>query len=293
MTSFPYFVVDAFTRARFTGNPAGVVLHDGALTDGQMQQVAGELGLETAFLTPTADRDADYRVVYYTGVRRIPLCGHDTIAAVTVLAHLPRIERPGAVRFATDIGVLTVETRADGTAWMTQAPPEFGRVAQRDGAAAALGMDAAQIIGPPQVVSTGSPFLFVPVRERAALDALRPEQEPLAPFCEALGALGAYVWTGETLGPEAFAYARCFAPGAGLPEDPVTGSASGALGAYLLRHGLAMPDADGVLAFVTQQGYAMGRGGGAQVRVETRGEEITRVQVGGPAVIVAEGRLWV
>ena len=91
----------------------------------------------------------------------------------------------------------------------------------------------------------------------------------------------------------AFVHARCFAPGVGLPEDPVTGSASGALGAYLLRHSLARPDAHGVLAFSTEQGYAMGRPGQAQVRLEVKGYEVTRVQVSGEAVLVAEGKIWV
>ncbi|MBV9850014.1 MAG: PhzF family phenazine biosynthesis protein [Armatimonadetes bacterium] len=298
MSAYEYAVLDSFTRRRFAGNPAGVVLHDGTLTGAQMQLIAGELGLETAFLMPLAGTEADnadYRAAYYTGTRRIPLCGHDTVAAAVLLAHTTRLSVPGTVRFATDVGDLSVEMTEEGTAIMEQARPQHGASASADDVADALGLTREEIVGPPQVVSTGTPFLFAPIRTRAALDALRPDGARLAAFLDVLPGRvnGAYVWTQETTDPAALVHARCFAPGVGLPEDPVTGSASGALGAYLLRHGLARPDADGMLSFMTEQGHAMGRPGHAQVRLEVTGEDVTRVQVGGHAVLVAQGRFWV
>ncbi len=295
MPTFEYFVLDAFTRTRFAGNPAGVVLHDGSLTGPQMQSIAGELGLESAFLTPLTESDADYRVAYYTGAQRIPLCGHDTIAAAVLLAQTGRMRVPGTVRFVTDVGVLAMEVTEAGAVTMTQARPDFGAALDAAGVGDSLDLDAREINGPPQVVSTGSPFLFVPVRTRKSLDALPTGGQRLASFLEAvLGSpLGAYLWSWETVDLQALVYARCFAPSIGLPEDPVTGSASGALGAYLWRHGLARPDAGGSLAFSTEQGYAMGRPGQARVRLEGEGDEVTRVQVSGEAVLVAEGRIWV
>ena len=202
---------------------------------------------------------------------------------------------PGTVRFATDVGVLTVEAAEEGMVTMAQALPQYGAVADADEAAATLGLDPEEIVRLPQVVSTG---LAVPVRpDPHPADPGRPAPGPprLTAFLNALpgSPLGVYVWTRETMNRQAFAHARCFAPGIGLPEDPVTGSASGALGAYLLRHSLARPNADGVLAFSTEQGYAMGRPGQAQVRLEVKGKEVTRVQVSGEAVLVAEGRIWV
>ena len=295
MPSYEYFVLDAFTRIRFTGNPAGVVLHDGTLSGAQMQAIAGELGLESAFLTPLTGDEADYRVSYYTGAQRIPLCGHDTIAAARLLALTGRVGVPGAVCFGTDVGLLAVEVTEEGAVVMTQAPPQYGHMTDAEETAAALGLERREIAGPPQVISTGSPFLFVPVRTRLALDALSVDSKRLGKFLDAVPGrpLGAYVWTPETRDPQAFAHARCFAPGVGLPEDPVTGSASGALGAYLWRHDLARPDVEGVLRFSTEQGYAMGRPGQAQVRLEAAEAGVTRVQVRGEAVLVAEGRLWI
>ena len=295
MEAIQYFVLDAFTRTRFAGNPAGVVFHEDRLTHTQMQSVAGELGLESAFLTLMPGGEADYRVAYYTGVSRVPLCGHDTVAAAALLALKGWLPPSGAARFATDVGTVTVAVSPAGMVTMQQAQPAYGAVAERGEVAAALGLDAADIVGSPQVVSTGSPFLFVPVRSRTVLNSLPVPGPALTAFLTAQmeRPLGAYVWTRETADPSAFAHARCFAPGVGLPEDPVTGSASGALGAYLLRHGLARTDANGLLAFSTEQGYAMGRPGHAEVRLEVSGGEVSRVSVAGEAVLVAEGRLWV
>lgn len=289
MTACQFFIVDAFTQSRDTGNPAGVVLHSTSLSHEQMRQMAGELGLETAFLTPCVDGTANYTVAYYTALRRVPLCGHDTVAAATMLAHMGRVPKPGCLCLATDVGLLTITIGMDGLVWMTQALPRWGPIVAPEIAAQALGLKPDQIWGTSQVVSTGTPFLFVPLREVSILDALHPDPARLTPFCDELEAAGVYVWT-EWDTP--LLQARCFAPGVGLPEDPVTGSASGALGAYRWHSGRAQPDVSGVVEFTVEQGRAMGRPGHAQVRVEVIQKEVRRVQVGGYAVLIAEGTLW-
>jgi trans-2,3-dihydro-3-hydroxyanthranilate isomerase len=217
------------------------------------------------------------------------------VAAAALLVRTGRMAIPGTVRLATDVGVITVDATEEGGVTMTQMLPEYGAVTDADEAAATLGLDPDEILRLPQVVSTGSPFLFVPIRARTTLDALHPDPQRLTAFLNALPGrpLGVYIWTRETVNRRTPIHARCFAPGVGLPEDPVTGSASGALGAYLLRHSLARADAHGVLAFSTEQGRALGRPGQAQVRLKVKGSQVTRVQVGGEAVLVAEGRIWV
>ena len=103
--------------------------------------------------------------------------------------------------------------------------------------------------------------------------------------------LGFYVWTTETMSDDAQIHARAFCPAVGLPEDPVTGTAGGAVSAYLAKHGPLTADADGILRFRTEQGYDMGRPGNVEVRLETAGGEVTRVQVSGYAALVGEGKL--
>ena len=295
--TLPFYIVDSFTQTRYAGNPAGVVLPDSLLSNSQMLAIAGELHLETAFVTLSVDPSADYTVAYFTGAKRIPLCGHDTIALATVLAQTGRLTVPGAVRLATDVGILTVRVGKDGVVVMDQALPRYGRPVPAAGVAEALGLPVSEIEEtrlPVQIVSTGTPFLIVPVRHRAALSALVPDMAALIAYGDGIEefADGFYVWTPETESPEAQVHARCFAPAAGLPEDPVTGTASGAVGAYMARLGLLTPNSAGVLAFRTEQGHAMGRPGTAGVRLEMSDGAVARVQVSGTAVVVGEGRLW-
>ena len=166
MPSVPFYIVDSFTQTRYAGNPAGVVLAETPLTEAQMLAIAGELHLETAFVTPGAS-DSDYIVAYYTAVERIPLCGHDTIALATVLAQTGRLDAPATLRLATDAGPLSVSVAADSLVTMEQALPVYGQTVSAEDAAQALGLPVSDITEtglPVQVVSTGNPFLIVPVR---------------------------------------------------------------------------------------------------------------------------------
>ena len=297
MSTLPFYIVDAFTQTRYAGNPAGVVLTESMLSEAQMLAIAGELHLESAFVVPSADPAADYTVAYFTSAKRIPLCGHDTIALATVLAQTGRLTTPGTVRLATDVGLIVVRVGEDGTVVMEQARPRYGQLVSTGEAAGALGLPVSEIEDtrlPVQVVSTGMPFLIVPVLHRAALNALAPNMGDLIAYGDGLEEFteGFYVWTHETESEEAQIHARCFLPAAGLPEDPVTGTASGAVGAYLARLGQLTPDSGGVVSFRTEQGHAMGRPGTVQVSLKIAGETVTQVQVSGQAVVVGEGKLW-
>jgi trans-2,3-dihydro-3-hydroxyanthranilate isomerase len=287
-----FFIVDSFTTKAYSGNPAGVVFHDIPLTASQMQTIAGELHLETAFVSPSQSHNGSLVVAYYTSEQRIPLCGHDTIALGAVL-HLKG--RVGNVDLSTDIGPVHVQITHDGWISMSQALPQFGHLIAGSVASEALGCDLGDLIQdlPCQVVSTGSYFLYVALRSRECVDNLRPNMMLLADYLVDLpGApLGCYVWTGLAAGDSPI-YSRCFCPGVGLPEDPVTGSASGALGAYLAHHKLLSAGASGEISFETQQGVAMGRAGSVRVTLQTDpSHNITAVHVGGRGQVVARGEI--
>ncbi len=297
MPSVPFYILDSFTRTRYAGNPAGVVLPDVPLTESQMRDFAGELHLETAFVLPSDDPDADFIACYYTATDRVPLCGHDTIALATVLAHTGVITPPATIRLKTDVGVLAVSIAKDLAITMNLALPIYGEPIDPAGATEALGLPLNEITDtglPVQIVSTGSPFLIVPVAHRASISALAPNMDALIAygdgFEEAL--VGFYVWTTETESPDAQVHARCFCPAVSLPEDPATGTASAAVGAYLVRHGRLPHASGGSVNFRTEQGYAMGRPGNVQVRMERDGSAIRCVQVSGYAALVAEGQVW-
>jgi trans-2,3-dihydro-3-hydroxyanthranilate isomerase len=176
---------------------------------------------------------------------------------------------------------------------MTQQPPVFGPVvADVEAAAHAIGVDAAAVRAtrlPVQEVSCGVPFVFIPVATRASVDAASPNLDAFNRLCEAAGVdnHAMFVFSREA-GPDgATVYSRMFAPGLGVAEDPATGSASGPLGCYLVKHGVVPPEQSGsILSF---QGVKMGRPSRVHIAIGLDGGDITRVQVGGEAVLVGEG----
>ncbi|HLZ71621.1 MAG TPA: PhzF family phenazine biosynthesis protein [Dehalococcoidia bacterium] len=295
MREIPLRIVDAFTDRPFAGNPAGVVLDAEGLDEATMQAIAREVNLsETAFVTPS--QRADFRVRFFTPTTEIPLAGHPTIATMHALVEAGRIQLGGPRTRVTqelNVGVLPVDLEADAGGrltriWMTQKPPEFLRIYDAAPYAEALGIPIAGIEPdfPVQTVSTGTPQLMFPVRSLHVLERLRPDFTALT----ALQAEGDYfslhVFAPEGYAPEAKAHARHFAPAAGIAEDPVTGSASGGMGAYLVRYGLVQTP-----SFMTEQGHIVGRPGTIYIEVDGEDEQITGVRVGGRAVTVTTGTM--
>ena len=143
-----------------------------------------------------------------------------------------------------------------------------------------------------QVVSCGLPVLLVPLESRAAVDAIQFELAPIRPVFakHELDVLPVFAFSLEPGHDDATAYSRMFAPAFGIPEDPATGGASGPLGSYLLRHGVVSPKA--AQHMVSLQGVAMGRPSRVHISVASDHGTITSVRVGGAAVLVAEGTLF-
>ncbi|GBD23294.1 putative isomerase YddE [bacterium HR29] len=296
MPAYQVKIVDAFTRTPFTGNPCGVITRADGLNDAQMQAIARELNLsETAFVFPSLR--ADFRVRFFTPTKEIPLAGHPTIATMHALAEEGRIDlTPGRARVVQElsIGILPVdiERRDDGAVRvvMTQNPPEFGRRLDRTVYAQALGISPDDILPdvPVQVVSTGTPQAMVPVRSLDVLRRLRPDWQHLSDLEQVGHYFSTHVFTLEALEPGHRAHARHFAASAGVPEDPVTGSAIGAMAAYLWKYGLVREP-----RYVVEQGHLIGRPGLVEVEVEARGSEPTLVRIAGTAVTVLRGTIEV
>ena len=184
-------------------------------------------------------------------------------------------------------------------AWMRQPLPEFGPLIEdedRGGVAAALGIDPGAVTTalPIQVVSCGLPVLFVPLETRRAVDAVTFELAGMRPIFarHRLDDLPVFIFSLETGHDDATAYSRMFAPAFGIPEDPATGGASGPLGAYLVHHGAVSPE--GTAPMVSLQGVKMGRPSRVHISISSSSKDgdITSVQVGGAAVLVAEGELY-
>mgnify|MGYP001610451859 CR=1 FL=1 len=302
--SLRFYQADVFTGQPFGGNPVAVFPDAGGLTDDQLQQVAREMNLsETVFVFPPTDPAAVVKLRIFTPTQEIPFAGHPVIGTFYVLARLGLIAVPEPVTRVVqecNIGLFPVELHAeDGQVErvvMTQPKPEFlGLVEETEDlykVASALGLSKHVIAGmkwPIEVVSTGLPVLIVPVRTLTAVRLIRPDASAITDLCRRFGANGIMAFTTVTVEPSATVHTRMFAPSIGILEDPATGSASGALGAYLVQNGVV--DVAPTTEIVVEQGYEIERPSQILVRVESDDDAIQTVKVGGQCVMVVEGTL--
>lgn len=323
MRSCRYLHCDVFTDRPFEGNQLAVFPEAQGLEAGTLQLMAKEMNFsESTFILPP-EGDGDVRMRIFTPAEEMPMAGHPTIGSTFALAHLGVID-PGRQVFTFElrVGPTPVELEWEegrlSFAWMTQRPPAFGPIA-KDGVdlASALHVDPGALMDLPiQEVSCGVPFFFLPLKSRKAVDQAEPDRVAIQRFFEtrALTPRALFLFTLEEGADEATAYSRMFAPLLGVAEDPATGSASGPLGCYLVKYGLIPPDR--ARHFVSLQGVRMGRRSRIHISIETqsrpspgdapgRGDAgaaeddatgrlaITRVRVGGKAVLVGEGTLVV
>ena len=282
-------LVDAFTSEPLAGNAAGLVPDADGLDDEQMRAIARELNAsETAFLSPSDD--ADRRLRYFTPTGEIDLCGHATVAAHAWLAEEGRLEA-GTHTLETNVQVLDIELD-DGTVWMHQDVADVTRIdAGYDRIAAALGVDPATLadIGadlPLATASTGLGFLVVPVNFLAALSGADPDFGAIEALTDEFDVTGLYAFTFDALEGDSTLHGRMFAPGIGIDEDPATGTAAGAVGAYLRD----VEAFEGELPeeMVFEQGHFVDRPG--RVRVRARADPVA---VGGRAVTALDGTIAV
>ncbi|MEF8776144.1 MAG: PhzF family phenazine biosynthesis protein [Haloarculaceae archaeon] len=285
MTTREALLVDAFATEPTAGNPAGVVPDAAGLSETQMGAIANELGAsETAFVCEGEDADLAFR--YFTPTAEVDLCGHATVAATLALHERGKLEA-GAATVETEVGTLDLAVEDDGRAWMSQDDPTLDTVEfDLDDVAAALGIDVAALrdVGadlPLATASTGLPWLVVPVNFLEHLGNADPDAGAIDALASEAGAVGVYPFTFDTLEAESTIHARAFAPGSGVPEDPVTGTAAGACSAYLDHHAVVETD-DGLRI---EQGHFVDRPGYVDVRLEDG------VRVGGRAVTTLEGQV--
>jgi trans-2,3-dihydro-3-hydroxyanthranilate isomerase len=297
-----YLHYDVFTDRKFEGNQLAVFHDARGLSKEQMQAITKEMNFsECTFILPSETPGTDVRMRIFTPGTELPMAGHPTIGSTFALAELGVI-KPGqeSVVFGLGVGPTRVELSWEGNrlsfAWMDQSLPEVKQPATpRPDIIRAVGLDAQAVDAtglPIEEISCGNPFTIVPVATRDAVDAAEPDMAAMRRIKSAFPSnhVGVLFFTAEPVDPAVIAYSRMFAPGAGVAEDPATGSATGPLGCYLVRHGLA--DRAQMRDMVSLQGVAMGRPSRLHMRIAQDGNgAITRVQVGGKSVRVGEGSI--
>jgi len=271
----PILTVDAFTGVRFSGNPAAVcVLPDGRAEDPWMQKVAREMNLsETAFLVRRGGASGNYDLRWFTPLVEVDLCGHATLASAHALWEEGHAGPGEKLRFQTRGGPLEAERRLkDGEVWIEldfPAMPDRPYEGPKGAIAKALGTR-------PRYTGTYGSDYLVEVESEATLRRLTPDFALL----KALPVRGVAVTSppGDSTRAKGYDFvSRFFAPGLGIDEDPVTGSAHCCLGPYWGRR----------LGKEEVMGYQASSRGGS-VRVGMRGDRVT---LGGQAVTVLRGQL--
>lgn len=280
--------IDAFTGAPMGGNPCVVVFDADAVPVEARIALVRETGLSECAYLVGSDK-ADFGARYYLATREILMAGHPTIATCKALEEVGLLDGRERITLEVGAGVIEVEIRrGDGPTvfTMTQFAPEFGREYGPAEVAGLYGLEAGDIVGTPQTVSTGSAYCVTVLRDhdalrRAKLDldafaAWQPASDCAEPFlCVTQGFTGA----GDTA-------ARLLLPPPLPPEDSFTGSATGAMAAYLWAKGLIESP-----RFAAEQGHWMGRPGSARVEVLGPRDAIAGVRVGGSGAVLMDGRV--
>jgi PhzF family phenazine biosynthesis protein len=278
---------DAFSTIPNQGNPAGVVLDGGQLTEKQMLAIAKQVGFnETAF--PMHSDIADLRIRFFTPGHEINLCGHATMATIYALATRGLLGDRTELTIETLAGVLPIRLHRgeedELRITMKQAAPQFrpfnGSLAEL---AQSIGIKEHEIDAglPTMYGSTGTWTLLVSVTSLAACERMKPNNERFPTILQEMPRASVHPFCLETYDSAAHMHARHFSsPFSGTIEDPVTGTASGVMGAYYAQYIRPEP----LLNLIVEQGQEIGRNGRVEVRV-TNGSD---VEITGTAVYVRE-----
>jgi trans-2,3-dihydro-3-hydroxyanthranilate isomerase len=277
MATYRYVVADVFTDAPLQGNQLAVFTDARDIPEQLLQPLATEMAFsETVFVYPT-DAEAHVRIRIFTPASEIPFAGHPTLGTAFVLAQPMQLE---VIAIETGSGIVPV--------WLEREGPKivFGRMHQPipsvepfDDEATlleALGVERSEL--PVELYDNGMRFVYVALRSEDEVAALDPDTRALSRV-PGFGGVNCFAGSGDRW------KTRMFAPGAGVTEDPATGSAAGPLAVHLARHGrIAWGDEIRI-----SQGAEIGRPSTLYARVDGSPDAIERVEVGGSAVVVARG----
>lgn len=300
-----FHTLDVFTDQRFAGNPLAVVAMTGVLPTHRMQALAREFNLsETVFVLAPSNPTHTARLRIFTPTMEVPFAGHPTIGAAILSAQLKNPGVTGAqdslVIFEQTVGTVRVGVRLRPNEEAPFAefdapklPQDGGTLAPIETVAAALGLIPSEIgfeNHRPTRVAAGNAFACIPV---ASLDVLAKARPVASQWDAAFGEqdlVGAYLYSRQCVHTASGFHARMFAPKAGVPEDPATGSAAICLASAVLRFD-RLPD--GLHKRVIEQGFEMGRPSFVTLTLAVRQGQLDTVRIGGHAVRVSEGTVTV
>jgi trans-2,3-dihydro-3-hydroxyanthranilate isomerase len=288
MPELDFYIVDVFAVGKYTGNQLAVFPHAEGLEIVQMQAIAREINFsESTFVTGNPQnqpREQAYPVKIFTPAVELPFAGHPTLGTAWVLRHLnPSLTTVTLNYTAGQIPVSFADINNISVVWMKQHTPKFlGSLAAAD-LAPVLGIDLADIDlnYPIEQVSTGLPFIIVPLKTLAAAQKAKLELTKYYQLIDQLPAQNILIFCPHTLHAENDLHVRVFTHALGIPEDPATGSANGCLAAYLVQHSY---EGQKSIDLRVEQGYEIDRP--SLLYLQASGNSIS---VGGQVELVARG----
>ena len=293
MTGLTFYLVDVFAEEKYAGNQLSVVRNASALSSDQMQRIANEMHFsETTFILSDKEQNGGYDVRIFTPAREMPFAGHPTLGTAYVIRQniVERIINKVVLNLKVGQIPVTFEKDKEGQeiVWMKQIPPIFGKIFDAEQVSEVLGLDVNEINGkfPIQEVSTGVPFVIVPLKTLDAVKRVRIDKNKHSQLTKETQA-EILVFCPETYNKENNLNVRVFVDLFGIPEDPATGSANGCLAGYLSHYRYFGSD---VVDVRVEQGCEMGRPSLLHLKAG-KGRNGIQVHVGGKVVMVANGEL--
>jgi len=294
MTTVPFHIVDVFAEQRYAGNQLAVFRNTRGLSDDEMQRIAKEMGFsETTFIPSTTERDGGYDVRIFTPAAEVPFAGHPTLGTAYIIRQEIVRAPVEQVKLNLKVGQIPVrfDCQNDGRdiLWMTPKEATFGEVFDAGEIAPLLTLDRADMDAdfPIQAVSTGLPFILLPLRSLEAVRRAGVLTDKWLDWVKDRPAKMLFVFCRQAVDPVNHIHARAFADYYGIVEDPATGSANSCFAAYLVKHryfGTHQVDVR------VEQGYEIGRPSLIYLRAKQSGRRI-EVNVGGKVIPIARAEL--
>ncbi|GFE70339.1 PhzF family phenazine biosynthesis protein [Chroococcus sp. FPU101] len=298
---YQFFTADVFTDRIFGGNPLAVFPQAEGIPTELMQKIAAEFNYsETVFVFPPETPQGTRRIRIFTPQTELPFAGHPTVGTAYILAAIGELVldcHETMIYLEEGVGLVPVKIKSqDGVpiyseltaSQIPQVGPEVPSIAKL---AEMLSLEVDDLLDNeyyPQAFSCGVPFLFIPLRNRDAIERVKLNLEQWQNLLSNAWASAVYVFCFEPELKGSDVRSRMFAPNMGIVEDPATGSAAAAIAGYL-----AMRDtsSDQTLAWVIEQGFEMGRPSILKIEADQQDNQIIAVRVGGSSVLVSEGTM--
>lgn len=300
MTNIPFLILDVFATGKYTGNQLAVCLDAGNLTDLQMQQIAREINFsETTFVTSSQPVNGGYNTRIFTPTTELPFAGHPTLGTAFAISQDLVGKSSGSpvettieqIALNYKVGQIGVDIHylngEPDILWMHHQQPQFFDRVNVEDLAAVIGVNPTDIDEryPIEPVSTGLPFMIVPLKTMAAVSRAKLDLAIYTKTVADLPAQAILVFCPETSHPDRQLRVRVFTECFGVPEDPATGSANGCLAAYLAKYEyFGSPKLD----IAVEQGVEMGRSSLLYLRAEYTPSRCP-VSIGGRVINIAKG----